>query len=232
MNLPSNEIDRVVREVLAELGAAPSGTERPATTAAREDRNGALTLSSSVVSTDELNGRLDSVRRVVVQRRAVVTPSARDELLRRGIALEYADSREQSTRTFRLVMVAADADYNVAPLAAALDREGFGVERSQQDCLMAAVDNLAEAVCGGDALGVLLSSNAAAGLCLANRLPGVRAIGAGNASEVSAAAEAVGANLLVADPKAGSFFQLKRVVAEFARGGVRQCPATFRERLK
>ena len=41
---------------------------------------------------------------------------------------------------------------------------------------------------------------------------------------VAAAAAAVGANLLVADPQAGSFFQLKQIVTEFARGGVRPCP--------
>ncbi len=52
-----------------------------------------------------------------------------------------------------------------------------------------------------------------------------------DAPGVAAAAAAVGANLLVADPQAGSFFQLKQMITEFGRGGVRPCPAVFRERL-
>ena len=43
---------------------------------------------------NEVAGRLDSVRRLVVSREAIVTPAVRDELLRRGIALEYADSAQ------------------------------------------------------------------------------------------------------------------------------------------
>ena len=44
-------------------------------------------------------------------------------------------------------------------------------------------------------------------------------------------AAAVGANLLVVDPRAGTFFQLKQMITEFCRGGVRPCPAVFRKRL-
>jgi hypothetical protein len=36
---------------------------------------------------------------------------------------------------------------------------------------------------------------------------------------------------LAADPRAGTFFQLKQTVTEFCRGGVRSCPAVFRAKL-
>jgi hypothetical protein len=71
----------------------------------------------------------------------------------------------------------------------------------------------------------------AAGLCLANRLRGVRAVTGVEASAVAAATAAVGANLLVVDPLAGSFFPLKQMVTEFCRGGGCPCPDAFRARL-
>ncbi len=114
---------------------------------------------------------------------------------------------------------------------AGLGREGFRVEGFNTDCLIAATDQLAQELSQPDTLGVLLSRHVAAGLCLANRLRGIRAIGGGDAPSVAAAAAAVGANLLVADPQAGSFFQLKQIVTEFARGGVRPCPDVFGEKL-
>lgn len=105
------------------------------------------------------------------------------------------------------------------------------MECAAADCLIAATDQVAAEVSKPETLGVLLSPHAAAGLCLANRLSGVRAITACDAPGVAAAAAAVGANLLAADPQAGSFFQLKQMITEFGRGGVRPCPAVFRERL-
>ena len=247
MSKPSIDIDLVVREVLAELGAAPAGNtqEREEGREKREEgrekqglgtsvpsaADDELVLTSRVVSVNELLGRLDSVRRVVVSRRAVVTPAVRDELLRRGIALEYVDPSDGRKEAVRLAMITSGTDFDHAPLAAALDREGFTVERSDSDCLIAAVDELAKETSRSDTLGVLLTPHTAAGLCLANRLPGVRAIGGSCAPEVARATAAVGANLLVADPRAGSFFQLKQIVAEFARGGMRPCPAVFSGRL-
>jgi len=80
-------------------------------------------------------------------------------------------------------------------------------------------------------LGVLLTRHAAAGLCLANRLRGVRAVTGVEAPAVAVATAAIGANLLVMNPLVGSFFQLKQMVTEFCRGGARPCPEVFRARL-
>ena len=96
------------------------------------------------------------------------------------------------------------------------------------DCLIVATEQLAAETARSDTLGVLLTPHTAAGLCLANRLRGLRAVTGGDAPAVAAAAAAVGANVLVVDPRAGTFFQLKQMVAEFCRGGVRPCPAVFR----
>jgi hypothetical protein len=265
MNDMSIDIELIVREVLAQLAAAPASvasksacSERPATavagavppgpatslpsqvgsqqsavgsTAATNDQQSTLTVASRVVTMNDVAGRLDSIRRVVVSRQAIVTPAVRDELLRRGIALEQADSLKDRPAVVRLALVTARTKFDPTSLVAALAREGFQVERSASDCLIAAVDALAGEVAKPGTLGVLVTPHAAAGVCLANRLSGVRAVAGVDAPGVAAASAAVGANLLVADPRTGTFFQLKQTITEFARGGVRSCPDVFRKRL-
>jgi hypothetical protein len=192
---------------------------------------GDLPVGVRVVALAEITGRLDGVKRLVVRRDAVVTPAVRDELLRRGIALARADSVGPPPAAVRLAVVASGTDFDPAALIAALGREGMRVEQSASDCLIAAVDRLASEVVMPGTLGLLLTVHVAAGLCVANRLRGVRAIAGPNAAAVAAAADAVGANLLVADPRGVAFFPLKQMVAEFCRGGVRPCPEVLRARL-
>jgi hypothetical protein len=180
----------------------------------------------------ELLGRLAGARRVVVSREAIVTPAVRDELIRRGISLAYSDGTNgQQKQSIRLSVITTGTDFDPAALAAGVARDGLAVEHTANDCIIAATDQLAAEVAQGGALGVLLTRHTAIGLCLANRLRGVRAIHGTDPPSVAAAAAAVGANVLVADPLAGTFFQLRQMVAEFCRRGVRVCPASFLARL-
>ena len=218
MSEPTIDIERVVREVLAELGVARKADEaardegrgkwccspnppnvpevpEPAPLAQSPLTPGELIIDSRVVTMTEVSGRLDAVRRVVVSREAIVTPAVRDELLRRGIALAYAESSNGHPATpVRLVMITTGTDFDPAALVAGLTREGLKVEHAASDCLIAATDQLAAEVARPDTLGVLLTRHTAAGLCLANRLGGVRAVAGVDAPAVAAAAAAVGAN--------------------------------------
>jgi hypothetical protein len=240
------DVELVVREVLSQLRAAseppaakPQAAARPSTSVPSEppseqkspDQPFTLTVSARVVTMNDVAGQLDSIRRVVVSREAIVTPAVRDELLRRGIALECVKSPNGAPATIRLSLTVSGIDFDPTTLMAALAREGFQATQSTSDCLIAADDQLATEIRQGDVLGVLLTRHAAAGLCLANRLAGVRAVGGIEAPAVAAASAAVGANLLVVDPRSGTFFQLKQAITEFARGGLRPCPEVFRKRL-
>lgn len=241
------EVELVVREVLAQLAAAPEpqkpkcAAPSPSTPCkepvvaksepAPADQPNTLSVAARVVTMNDVFGRLDSIRRLVVSRQSVVTPAVRDELLRRGIALEHADSPNDRPAPVRLTLITTGTDFDPTSLVAALAREGFQVERSALDCLIASVDALAAEVSKHDTLGVLITSHAAAGLCLANRLAGVRAVAGADAPAIAAASAAVGANLLIANPRTGSFFQLKQAITEFARAGVRSCPEVFRKKL-
>jgi hypothetical protein len=251
MSQQAIDIERVVREVLAELAAAPAaavpsekkasgGTEkvlpaRPKAENAVEKRpavDGDLVIASRVVTMNDIAGRLASVRRVVVARKAIVTPAVQDELIRRSVDLTYADSLgAPATIVPRLVMICTGVEFDPAALIAVLEREKIQVEQSSLDCLIATTEQLAAELAKPNTLGLLLTVHTAAGVCLANRLRGVRAVTGVDAPAVATAAAAVGANLLVANPRAGSFFQLKQMATEFCRGGVRPCPGVFRKQL-
>jgi ribose 5-phosphate isomerase RpiB len=253
MNDLTLDIERIVTEVLAQLAAAqapqpkaepapkpatpvaPTACKKPknsnAPSAAQQDNN-TLTLTSRVVTMNDVLGRLNGVRRVIVSRKAIVTPAVRDDLLRRGIALDTSDSvSDRKSTAARLVLMTSGTDFESAALAAALTREGFTVEPTSSDCLIAATDQLAAEIASQDTLCVLLTKYVAAAMCLANRHRGVRAINCIDALTVVKTSAAVGANMLAIDPKAGGFFQLKQIVTEFTRGGVRPCPLVFREKL-
>ncbi len=235
MAKPPIDVDKVVRDVLAQLDAArkPSVAGREAPAAATSGTSdGELAVQSPVVTLAELEGRLAGIKRLVVPARSVVTPSVRDELQRRKIALVYASgSPAASTGAVRLVMTVLDARFDTGPLARAIQGEGIEFDHRRADCLIAATDQLAGELGRSNTLGLVLSTDPAAALCLANRHRGVRAIWGVDAKSVEADADAVGANLMVVNPQAASVPQLARMVSHFCRGGPRECPQVLRERL-
>lgn len=231
MSKTTADIERVVREVLAELGAAPTTSMQPQP-ACQPETEGELQLTNRIITMTDIAGRLDSVRRIVVPPAAVVTPAVRDELSWRGIALVRGEtSKSPSAGAIGVIVTTAGTDFDPAAVVGALARRGHRVGQAAHDCVIVAVDQLAGQLAQGDAIGVLLTPHRAAAVCLANRLPGVRAVCGADAAAVAAATAAVGANLLVADPRKGNCFKLKQMVMAFCCGGMRPCPRVFRERL-
>ncbi len=250
------EIERIVREVLAEIsGSAPScatscsaepsaAADSPAEATACSATNvpaaadeapaqpvpGEVVVQARVVTLAELEGRLASARRLIVPAGAVVTPAVRDELLRRNIALGHAAANGQAAQGLRLVAYVVSRKYDPAPLGAILKKDGIGFEWHRSECLIASTEALAAEVNKPNTLGLILTRQTAAGLCLANRLDGLRAIFACSPDGVAAGAPAVGANILVANT-ASPLFELRRTVANFCRGGVKPCPEVFHKQL-
>ncbi len=83
------DIESVVREVIRRLTNGSNG--HTPEVGADEKQNtdaGTMRLTQQVVSLAQLEGRLDRVSRLVVPRRAIVTPAVCDELRRYGITLQ------------------------------------------------------------------------------------------------------------------------------------------------
>ena len=149
MATAATEIERLVREVLAELagnpainpplppgegrgeGAVPSTSSQIPTAASPRPEpvpvcpDGELTVAARVVTMTELLGRLDGLRRVVVLPDAVVTPAVHDELRRRGMALvRSAPARRAAGGELRLVLIASGKGFELRPGSTACAAKG------------------------------------------------------------------------------------------------------------
>ena len=235
------DVEQIVREVIAEIERQQGSASAPAScTTAMPDASPSLpkqdarelVVCSRVVSLAEIGDRLSHIRRLVVPADAIITPSVRDALADRNIAIDFGTSNTNTPATAaRLLLVAARTKYDPAGLVAALGAEGLNVETQTSGCLIQTADELASCVNGGMTLGVLMTHDVAAALCLANRLSGLRAVAAGNRADAIDAARAVGANVLIVDPQGKGSFQLKQMIAEFGRLGPWPCPEPLQSRL-
>ena len=236
------DIERVVRQVLAELRPMPNGdaaASKQANTCTMRSNNEPdgsreLVLTGRVVTLTETEGRLDGVCRLVVPARAVVTPAVRDELGQRDILLTFASASGEKAAAgndIKLVVVTVGTSFDPESLSDLLESEGVEVTARQCDCLIEATDEFSRGLGESNTLGMLVTKHTAAGLCLANRHPGVRAVLGLDAATAASDVASVGANLLVVDPDTIGPFQLKRMAIQFCRGGPAVCPEVFGNRL-
>jgi hypothetical protein len=224
-------IEQIVRQVLADLRSGQPSA-RPTASTAKPSVNavpGQLTLTSKIVSASLLEGRLDGISQLVVPRGAVITPAARDELKRRNVTIASAVSLANTSSAASLHVAVAGTRYDARPLLSALAAEGIHAAQERASDLIEATTQLAPAARTGFAL--LVTDEAAAALCLANRHAGVRAVLATNATAVDAAVASVGPNLLVIAPTGRSVFEMKQTIRAWLRHGRPACPAVFRNHL-
>ena len=87
MKEDSEFVERIVREVMRRL-LAGGHTVAPRSNASETAVQQELNLPDRIVTLATLKGKLDGIGQVTVARRAVVTPSVRDELKQRKIELK------------------------------------------------------------------------------------------------------------------------------------------------
>ena len=97
MTFTAEQVEWIVLEVIRRLGLAERAAAHPqpavahpGPAAAQAGPAAELRLADKVVTLQTLDGRLSGVVRVVVARRAVVTPAVKDALRQRKIELVFA----------------------------------------------------------------------------------------------------------------------------------------------
>jgi hypothetical protein len=235
MSLARADIERIVREVMQQLNCTTEPAAAPAPTAvpplAAAPQNGDLFIDARVVTMESLGGRLNGAKQLVVSPGALVTPSVRDELRRRGIELKQECAAKNAMRPLASVLLIAGRNGGDPEMAVqTLRQAGVDVKTELTNCLIEAAGKLAAAV-AGRSLGILWTRHTAVALCLANRYRSVRAVLAAGVPATVTAVAAVGANVLVVDPTAGTLYERKQVLREFCLGGIRECPQELKEVL-
>ena len=81
MQLPPEEFERIVQEVIRRLLALTDSNAQAPATASR------LVLEEPLITLAKLDGKLNGVSQVVVPAKAIVTPAVKDELRDKKIEL-------------------------------------------------------------------------------------------------------------------------------------------------
>jgi hypothetical protein len=233
-----HDIESIVREVLRRLlehDVRVESERKPETAPAApsdQEQNGQLTIPDRVVTLATIQDRLHSMRQVVLQRGAVVTPAVRDELRRRRVAITYGCSASPDTSECALLVGVAETNYRPESLVKVVESVAGGVKQIDADTVSEALRLLVPPVASGQSLGLLFTGQPAAAMCLANRNAGVRAVLGVGRPCVAEAVDAIGANLLVVDPARRSHYEMKEIVQAFSRPGRRDCPPRFQKLLE
>ena len=243
MNDTAAEIERIVRKVLADLGAA--GVAPPAAAENGEKQNVASTARTEeaqklhcvvavrVVTLATLDGRLNGASVLTVPRGAVITPAVRDELKSRSIRLEFADAaaKEQANNAVELLVGIADVRDDVSVVTKAMQDHVTGVatvQSMQQTDLRALMSRMAEWIASRPSLAVVLTRRPAAAVCLANRHRGLRAVWVNTPKALAEAMRTIAPNVITYNPAEHAASAQRAMLREFVLGGVRECPEEFR----
>jgi hypothetical protein len=239
MVVSPSDVERIVREVLAEMLAArtgpmPEAAAAPSSVApsSNGEARGDLVLRRRVVTLADLPERLDSVRRLVVPPKAVLTPSVQDLVRSRKLAVVQASAEAvEADGRVRAVVVGLGRSYAPSPVVKMLAEDGFPAEGKSMDCLIKTSDYLSAELRSGGTVGLVLTRHLAAATCLANRLAKVRMVRATTIEATAAEVDAVGANVLAIDARAYGPYPLRQILRQFVRGAPRACPEVFQDRL-
>lgn len=237
MTANSWDIDAIVREVLRRLDQPPHAAGQPVPaggeTRPREEEPATLQIRQRVVTLIGLEDRLAGVRRVLLPPGAVVTPAVRDEFRRRGIQVhtattEYA-AQPAPVSNGLLVLTQPPPPQKMLDAVTAAVAVGQTLGPAP---LTELIRPLSESLRDLTRAALLITREPAATICLVNRYPRLRAVGAfGNALNVRQAVQSIGANVLVLDSQQPVDAELDQMLRHFRQAGP-SCPPAWKTLLE
>jgi hypothetical protein len=181
-----------------------------------------------VVSADALRQRLNGQRELVLAPRTVVTPLASEQLRLNGVRVRRQPDEKQPT----VDKVWGYAQERPQPLVGSavqsLRRDGLSLQElppAEKDavCRWARVvaDCIARGECRG---GVVFCQDPGLVCCVANKLPGLRAVAVVTVGQAARAALTLGANLVAVEMPGRTFFEVRQILRTLCLPGTADCP--------
>lgn len=234
--LDAAAIQALVAEVVRRIQAAHASPPMPATPArptsvavsasAATTAPAAFSIPGRVVTLAHLERLPAAIREVVIDAKAVITPSARDHANDAGITLVRGTATAMPAAAARPLIVAhAACRGDVSARTAAIVRAVPGSQQLPASGLEDLIAAFAGHASRDAARGVLLTGRPAVAVILANRSASLRAVTARDAATLVVAAADTAANLLVVDPSQFTGGSLERLCAEFHRAASGPLPA-------
>jgi hypothetical protein len=223
-------VAEVIRRIQAEqqmaartTSASPAGPASPAapptsTSGAQEPTGAAARLTDRVITLHSVERLPAGTRQLVVDARAVITPSARDHAKEVGIAITRGaatGSPVPAAPPRPFVIAHAQCPGTATARAAAIARAVPAAQQLPPSGLADVITAIATHASRDAARGILLTSRPAVAAILANRSTSLRGVTGRDAASLLAAATESQANLLIVDPTTFTG-GLERLCADFA----------------
>lgn len=216
---PKNPDPRPLPQAGEGAGKAGAGTEKTG-----KAGEGDLVLDARVVTTADVYGRLAGVKRVLVRRGAVVTPSVKDDLHKRHIRLDFLTESVSRGQSADELTIACCTHTPEGARAAAGLAHPAGASVMKFDDLRCAAQTVAAIVADANRLGVLVTDEPLPAVCLANRFPAARAAWVQTVPQTRDAMQAIGLNLLVVHPAQCEPATWNQLLAAYRQGLPRRSP--------
>ena len=197
------DIERIVHEVVRRLRhAGIAGTRVGRSMAMPTESADVLRLSEKVVTLSQLANKLEGKKKLIVTSRAVVTPSAHDELRAQGIALVRNDEKVRSAPSrllsnIRLMIATEDNNYHSGKWASPqFVRSEYAAARGS----LAQLNEIEASLARSDyrtPVGICVTSNPYLVACAANRRTAIRAAAVHDLDGVREVQRTLKANLFV-----------------------------------
>jgi hypothetical protein len=193
----------------------------------------ALHWTGRVLAAEDLRRNLNGHRSVILAPGTVVTPSAREDLLVRGVRLDRPGADATNVAATR--GYACDRTYPlVGPAVVTLTREGLrlmelacGSPETPHRWSHAIAACLARGDCQGAAV---FCEDPALVCCVANKLPGLRAAAVTTVSQAARATLTLGANLLAVEMPGRTYFEVRQILRTLGNNTA-ACPEGIAETL-
>ena len=196
-------IEQIVREVLRRLAAS-----------AADDAS--LRLDTRLVTLDTVADKLDGLRKVIVSRTTVVTPSVKDVLRHNNIELVRASERPADGNSAFHLLIAQMTNTIDQPH---LENVGCHVEIVSLGSVEATLKRLKQHTRRSASLAAVVTDQPETFTCQANRHKELRAFHGFNADTVYGGVGTLKANVMVTQSSAKSFGLLRQFVQESMAAG-------------
>ncbi len=215
MNTSNFDIDDIVKRILVDLTAKaetvikPIALPEPIVVDEKE-----LVVESRVLSLSELNGRIDSIRKITVSPKTVITPSVKDMLRKRNIEIatklpgNFSVAKKNST-----LWLGVHSSISVSLRLSEQLKKNYGLTAATFDTLLELIDEAERQV--ETARGIALSNKSATALRLANRREKIRAVLGYDPKQTQADTAELAANLLVVDPGRVGDFRVMEIIKNY-----------------
>ncbi len=193
-----------------------------------ESEDAVLCWPGRVVAADALQRTLDGQREILVAPDAVITPLAEEHLRATGVKVRRQAPAPHTSRIIRWGYAEDSAHPLITSAAHALAREGIVLDmlpRPQGEEIGCWAKQVASCVVSGQCCGgVVFCCDPGLFCCIANKVPGLRAVSVATVHQAARATLTVGANLLAVEMPGRTYFEIRQILRTVCLGNDPCCP--------